>query len=151
MKTLFTACLLLLAGAVSAQTQAPNSIETSKVFGNYEVLYSVFPSTTLTEQVAAAYHIVRGKDRAVVNIVVRKRLPGGGDIAQKAAVTGTYSDLIQTKPLQFREVDEQDAVYYLAELRHTDRELLRFDVKVQPDPQAAPYVVTFTRKLYIEP
>jgi hypothetical protein len=150
-KTLIATCLLLFAGAVCAQSEASESAEASRVFGDYEVFFSVFPSTMLTEQVAGAYQIVRGKDRAIVNIVVRKHTPAGGDREHSALVTGTYSDLIQSKTLTFREIDEQSAIYYIAELRHNDRDLLRFDIKVQPDPNVPPYLVTFTRKLYIEP
>lgn len=151
MRLLLTACLLFIAGAAFAQGEAnPPTIETSKVFGQYEVLYNVFPSTMLTESVAAAAHITRAKDRAVVNIAVRKHAPDGGDEKQTATVTGSASDLMQARKLEFREIDEQGAVYYIAEVRHTDKELLRFDIKVQVDPNSPPNALTFTRKLYLE-
>lgn len=152
MRLLLAAGLLFVAGAVLAQQDEKNppSIETSKVFGEYEVFYSVIPSTMLTEAVAAEYHITRAKDRSVVNIAVRKHKPEGGDDKQTATVSGTASDLMQSRKLDFREIDESGAVYYLADLRHTDRELLRFDIKVQIEPDAPPRTLTFTRKLYLE-
>jgi hypothetical protein len=145
------AILLFTAATVCAQPEtAGPPVETSKVFGSYEVFYNVFPSAMLTEAVAAANNIVRGKNRAVINVAVRKRLPDGGDQAQAALVSGTYSDLIQSKKLEFREIKETGAIYYIAEFRHSDRELLRFDIKVQPDPNAPAHSISFTRKLYID-
>jgi hypothetical protein len=132
-------------------------IETSKTFGNYEVLYTVIPSTTLLPEMAAEYQIVRASDQALVNISVRKHLPDGTDVAQPVTLKGSYSNLIQPRDLEFREVREQGAIYYLAQLRFTDHETLRFDLKVtpvmpgdEPVPVGAPYSVSFTRKFYID-
>lgn len=150
--------LLLPIGQAIGQTEDnPVQIETSKTFGAYEVLYTVIPSTTLLPEMAAQYNIVRANDQALVNISVRKHLPDGSDIAQAATLKGTYSNLIQTNKLEFREVSEQGAIYYLAQLRFTDRDFLRFDVKVTPvlkEGETAavgvPYSVTFTRKFFID-
>lgn len=153
---------LLLAGALLplaafAQEEQPAQIETSKTFGAYEVLYTVFPSTTLLPQMAAEYNVVRAGDQALVNISVRRHLSDGTDVAQPAKLQGTYTNLIQPKNLEFREVREKDAIYYLAQLRFTDRELLRFDIKVmpavadgEPVPVGAPFPISFTRKFFVE-
>jgi hypothetical protein len=150
MRILLVALVLLCAGSALAQTDgAP--VDTSQSFGDYDVYFNVFPASMLSEQVAADYQIVRGKDLSVVNVTVRKRQPGGGDREQIALVKGIYSDLIQNKDLVFREISEAGAVYYIAQLRHDDHALLRFDIKVQPDPNAAAFAVSFTRTLYIDP
>jgi hypothetical protein len=149
---------LLPAGIALAQADDnPVQIETSKTFGNYEVLYTVIPSTTLLPQMAAEYQLVRAKDQALVNISVRRHLPDGTDVAQAVALKGTYSDLIQPRNLEFREVREHGAIYYLAQLRFSDRETLRFDLKITPVmaegesvPVGAPYSVSFTRKFFID-
>lgn len=151
MRHFAAALCLLISAAVCAQTGTERPLETSSVFGDYEVFYNVFPSTMLKPDIAASYRIVRGNNRAVVNIAVRKKQPGGGDREQAATVSGSYSDLIHKKPLEFRQIDEPGAIYYIAELRHTDKELLRFDIQVQPNPDAPAYRLTFTRKLYIDP
>ena len=152
MRLLLAACLVFITGAVHAQQSETNppQIETSKVFGEYEVFYSVFPSTMLTEAVAKEYHITRAKNRAVVNIAVRRHRPEGGDEQKTATVTGTTSDLMQTRKLDFREINEAGAVYYIADLKHTDRELLRFEIKVQIEPNEPPRAISFTRTLYEE-
>ncbi len=156
-KLIGIALFLLIGNAFAESVDNPPTIETSKTFGAYEVLYTVIPSTTLSPEMAAEYRIVRAGDQALMNISVRKHLADGSDVAQAAQLTGTYSDLIQTKKLEFREVAESGAIYYLAQLRFTDHETLRFDIKVNPQfhegdtaPIGAPFAISFTRKFYVE-
>ena len=124
--------------------------ENNKVFGDYDVHYSVLNSTFITPQVAKAYEIVRGKNRALINIAVRKRLEKGTSRAKKALISGESSDLIHTKTLEFKEVVEQDAIYYLAELTFNDKELRTFTIKIQPDPNISPYTLKFQKTLYVD-
>lgn len=132
-----------------AQDALQPPVESSKVVGPYEILYSVMPTTFISEKVAAAYQIARANNQALINVSVRKK-EGAIDVAQAAVVSGKYSDLMQSKDLQFREVRETGAIYYIAAFRHSDKDLLRFDLKVQPDPGMPAQTVTFTRKLYVE-
>jgi hypothetical protein len=124
-------------------------IETSAELGPYELHYSLFPSTFLSETVAGAYGITRATNRAVINVSLREKLGDGTTREQSAQVKGSYSDLIQKKPLEFREVREQGAIYYIAEFRHSNRETLRFDLVVTP-PGGPEKRITFTRKLYVD-
>lgn len=142
--------LAMLGRSALAQPEA-QPVTTSKQFGPYTVHYSLFPSTFISESIAASYQIVRAPNRAVLNVSVRKQSDGSEDRAASALINGRYSDLIQSKQLEFREIREQGAIYYIAELRHGDKELLRFDLNVQPDPNGRAYPITFTRKLHIEP
>ncbi len=129
---------------LSPLTQA----ESSKVFGKYEVHYSVLNTTFLSPQVAAAYGVVRGKDKALINVAIRENLPGGKDKAKRAIVSGNSFDLIHRKELAFEEIVEQDSVYYIAELGFRDKELLAFTIKIQPDPNISPYILKFSKTLY---
>lgn len=125
------------------------AIASSQTFGAYTVHYSLVPSTFLGAEVAAAYEIVRAANRTMINISVRRQIDAG-DRAQSAIVNGKYSDLIQSKPLAFREIREEGAIYYIAEFRHGNRETLRFDISVQPDPNAPARTITFSRELHTE-
>ena len=140
-----------------AQSDDAQPIETSKTFGGYAVFYNAFPSTTLLPAVAADYKIERGNDIAFINIAVRNQA-NGGDIAEPATIAGTYSDLMQKRPLEFREIREQNAIYYIAQVRYSNRETLRFDVQVQPQlkagetaPVGSPFKISFSRKFFTEP
>ena len=149
--------LALFCTQVRAQTDEAQPVETSKTFGNYVVFYNAFPSTTLLPAVAADYKIERGNDIAFINIAVRNQA-NGADVAQAVTINGSYSDLMQSRPLQFREIHEQNAIYYIAQVHYNNREVLRFDVQVQPQlhanelaPVGSPFKISFTRKFYTEP
>jgi len=52
--------------------------------------------------------------------------------------------------LEFKEIKEPDATYYIASLRHTNEEDIRFEVSVLPEGEDKPLTVNFTRKLFTE-
>jgi hypothetical protein len=136
---LLITCLGLLSSMSMAQ---------EKTFGPYDVHYSVFNSTFITPEVAQAYGITRGKNRALINIAIRKQLKSGEDIARRAIVTGSSSDLIHRLELDFTEIEEQGAVYYIAAFKFNDKEMRSFTIKIQPDPNIAPYTLKFSKTLY---
>lgn len=141
--------------AQNAEDATP--LETSKTFGNYEIFFNAIPSTTLLPDMAAAYRIERSNDLAYISITVFKKT--GKDSAMRAAtLKGTYTDLITVKPLAFREMREHDSVNYIAQVPYHNREVLRFDIEVQPQLQAneiapigSPFKISFMRKFYTEP
>lgn len=120
----------------------------SKTFGDYVVHYNVFNSTFISPENAARYGITRAKNRALINIAVRKNLAKGEDKAQRAIVSGSSSDLIHRLELDFKEIVEQDAIYYIAELKFSDKELRTYRIKIQPNPNIAAYTLKFTQTLY---
>lgn len=95
--------------------------------GPFEVHYVVVQSTFFSSEIASRYAIVRGRDRALLNISVLDDMGS----ALPVDIGGTVTNLLgQVTPLEFREVTEGPAVYYLAEIKHTDRETLRFAVTI---------------------
>ena len=139
-------CLLLITTLVSVNLIA----EQKKTFGNYDVHYSVINSTFIRPEIVRNYGITRGKDRALVNIAIRKRLPKGQTRAQRSLVTGKSSDLVHSAQLDFTEINEQNAIYYIAPLRFNNREMRTFTIKVQPDPNIAAYTLKFSKTLYTD-
>ena len=124
--------------------------EHTKVFGDYDVHYNVLNSTFISPEVAQAYGIVRGKNRALINIAIRQRLDKGATKAKRAIVNGSSSDLIHSAALEFDEIVEQEAIYYIAELRFNNKELRTFTINIQPDPNIAPYTLKFSKTLYVD-
>ncbi|MGK0500665.1 MAG: hypothetical protein ACJAYG_002318 [Oceanicoccus sp.] len=122
--------------------------ESTKTFGDYDVHYNVLNATFISSEVAKAYGIVRGKNRALINVAVRERLPKGQTKAVKANITGSSSDLIHSAALEFQEIVEQQAVYYIAELKFNNKELRTFTINIQADPAVAPYTLKFSKTLY---
>ena len=124
--------------------------EHSKRFGDYEVHYTVLNSTFIKPDIAQHYGITRGHDRALVNVAINKLVPGGETTAQSAEVSGSSSDLIHETPLEFHEVREGDAIYYLAELTFRNRELRSFTINFKPAADVGPYAVKFNQTLYFD-
>lgn len=112
--------------------------------GGYVVHYNAFPSTFLDPDIAQRYNIERSDNRAVVNISVRKGKTNAEGQAATAEVTGKVSDLIHSRELDFREIREKDAVYYIAEFWHGPRANVRFDIEVTPEGRDTPISVTFS-------
>ena len=132
------AVFVLAAGVLSA--------EQKQAFGDHEVYYSVFNPSFLRAEVAERYAVVRGHDKAVVNVSILE-----GERSVAVPVTGTVKNLLgQLQPLDFREVKEGEAVYYLAMLTYQDRDTLRFEITADL-PGYGSAVVKFQQTLYWEP
>lgn len=136
---------LLVLIAASSLTAAVHA-EQKQDIGGYEAHYSVIATTFLRPEIAADYGITRARDRALINVAIID--PAAGPV--KAEVSGTVKDLLsQTRALVFSEVEEGEAVYYLATLRHDDQETLRFTVTVRT-PDGASHELRFQQKMYFE-
>jgi len=123
---------------------APAGAEQFEQLGRFEAHYSVVPTTMLKPAIAADYGITRARDRALVNIALID--PQSGPLP--AGVSGSVRDLLSVeRPLEFTEVREGDAVYYLATIEHGDEETMRFFVDVET-PDGASHRLEFQQKLY---
>ncbi|MGX9381557.1 DUF4426 domain-containing protein [Pseudomonas sp. JQ36] len=121
--------LLLVTACLSAGAMAADVIkgERKEVFGDVTVHYNTFNSTFLTPDIAKAAELIRSKNQGVINVSVIK--DGKPLIAN---VTGTVKDLTsQSVPLNFRQVTEQGAIYYIAQYPVEQQETRTFEIKVQ--------------------
>lgn len=127
-----------------------------KTFAHHTVHYSAFNSSFVLPEIASAYNIARGKDRGLVNVALVEEGRTGG---RPARVEGTYANMLAQKwTLQFVEIREENAVYYLAPFKFENEDSLTFKIKVTPasdtqtvSPAAtgqAVYELSFQRKFY---
>lgn len=129
---------LLLPLAPSAQA------EQFRRLGAWDVHYVVIRTSFLKPDIAARNNIVRGPDRALLNISVLGQ--DGQPVA--AELSGTVRNLLeQVTPLEFQTVREGEAIYYLAQIRHTDRETLRFAIDIVP-PDGITQQLRFQQQMY---
>lgn len=143
--------LVFFAATVQAQVDQPKEISTTEKFGDYTIHYNVFNSTDIPAKVAEAYKLVRGKDRALVNISLTKTENGSTTLGLPAIVGGASRNLMQQKQaLKFIEIKEGDATYYLAPFVFNNEEVLHFDIQVSADANSKPMNFTFNRTLYTE-
>ena len=121
----------------------PAFAERKETFGELNVHYSVFNSSFLQPEVAARVGLTRSKTVGVLNISAIKANQG-----QQAKVNGSFKNLIgQEAALNFKEIKEGDAVYYLAEFPLRQREVLNFSVQVQIG-DSAPNTLTFSQEVF---
>ena len=121
--------LLLLTACLSASALAADVIkgERKETFGDVTVHYNTFNSTFLQPDIAKAAELIRSKNQGVINVSVIK---DGKTLV--ANVTGTVKDLTsQSVPLNFKQVTEQGAIYYIAQYPVPQQETRTFEIKVQ--------------------
>ncbi len=139
----FFLLLALLGGCGTALAQQ------SEMFGPYELHYSVVNTTFLEPDVAATYGIVRGKKRAILTLAVREHLADGSQ-TRPMLLQGRTWDLIQNQTLEFMEIREGEAVYYLADFKFINEEWRFFEVDFRPEGADQTYTFQFKHQLYTE-
>jgi len=132
MKQVFiTIFAILLVGFGSSDLQA----EQSKRLGSWEVHYNAFNSTLLRPEMAAQYKLSRSATLATLNISVLDATAPGKP-AQQVEISGyVMNPLSQQQTLDFNEVIEGEAVYYLAQTRFSNLETLRFFITIKQGDQ----------------
>ena len=130
MKNLMLLGFVVLAFATAGFAPA-SSAEQSKQLGTWEVHYNAFNSTLLRAEMASQYGLSRSETLATLNIsVLDANLPNKP--AQQVEVSGyVMNPLSQQTRLEFKEVVEGDAVYYLTQTRFTNLETLRFFITIK--------------------
>ncbi len=110
----------------------------------FVIHYATFSSLIIPAKVAEAHGITRSRSRVVTNISIRNHLK-----PVKARVSGTATNLLaQSRQLDFVEVVENNAVYYLATNVINENDSLQFEITVQPEPAGKAFHFAFTRQYY---
>ena len=121
---------------------------TNADIGDYVVHFSAQSTDQLPTEIAQAYGIVRSKNRAMLNVTVLREAdnaPVAATIAVKAVnLTG------QLKDITMRQINEQDAIYYIGEVAVANRETLIFDISVTPEGASRAANVRFKRQFYTD-
>ncbi|GHD40332.1 protein of unknown function [Marinobacter persicus] len=134
-------CSLLLASLPAAAGE--------KDFGDYQVHWSVFPSTFLSPEVAQANDLTRSRGIGIVNISIMKEDENGQPQPVNGQVEGKVSnDIQQVKFLAFRRIQEGDAVYFIAQYQYSSGELMTFNVEARPRGQNEAMPLRFTHTLF---
>lgn len=143
--TLVQLALAALLLATSLQTQAAGS----KDFGEYQVHWSVLPSTFLAPEVARANNLQRSKGIGIINISIMEEGGNGQLVPVSGQVEGKVAnDIQQVKFLAFRRIQEGDAVYFIAEYQYLSGELMTFNVTARPTGHQQDLPVRFAHTLF---
>jgi hypothetical protein len=120
--------------------QAENAVD----WQGYRIHFTTFPATVIPADVALQHNIIRGDNRIITNIAVRR---DGKPV--RVRIKGTARNLLAQKfDLGFREILEQDAIYYLCSQIISETDTIWFDIMIKPEGEAQTYRLEFTREYY---
>lgn len=110
---------------------APATAEQSVRLGPWEVHYNAFNSTFLRPEMAQQYNLQRSGTLATLNIAVLAA-NDPAKTAQQVNISGySMNPLSMQNKLEFTEVIEGEAVYYLTQVRFSPNERLRFFIDIE--------------------
>ena len=146
MKIFLQTCLFVLLVSLTFISSAAN--ENMKKMGTMQVHYMAINATFLTPKIAKAYNIERSRFNGLINISVlddtKKSTP-----AKVVTIRGkARNDLGQIKKLEFDEVREGDAIYYLAQINYSDEETFYFDITINDGKETQQ--LKFKQKFYVD-
>ena len=116
--------------------------------GDHVVHFSAQSTDQLPPEVARAYNIVRSKNRAMLNVSILREADGKPVAAEISVKTVNLTG--QLKNVTMRQINEQDAVYYIGETPVANRETLVFDITVMSDGADTASEVRFKRQFYTD-
>ncbi len=144
-KTLLKTLFILTMAFASLNSYAENS----KEFGDYVIHYNAFRSDTISPEVAKQYGLTRASNQVLINIAILKKVLNTTGKPTKSVVTGHASNLTgQFKQLEFKEITEGTAIYYLASTKISDGEFLKFDVKITPEGEKRSARIHFDKRFF---
>mgnify|MGYP005711639843 CR=1 FL=1 len=112
--------------------------------GPHTIYATALSSLLIPADVARQHGIVRSSNRIVVNVTVLNN-----NHPTRARVSGSGTNLLgQRATLDFAEVREQDAIYYLASLVTNEKDTVRFELTVTPDGAETTQTLRFERTYY---
>ncbi len=126
----------------------PAKAQQSEMFGPFELHYAVVNTTFLDPKVAATYGITRGEKRAILNLSVREHVEGGTE-ARAMMLKGKTWDLIANQELEFQEIREGPATYYISEFKFINEEWRFFEIYFRPEGADKTYTFKLKHQLYI--
>ncbi len=143
MKKLLMLLVLTLTWVSPLMAEEPQGGQYQKL-GDWTVHYIAFPSTFIQPQIASNYGLERSNYKGIVNIAVMK-----DDVAQKVSLSGSARNLLgNSQELEFKEIVEGTAVYYLAQFKYRNEEIYRFEVTIRQGNQAQ--TLSFKQQFYVD-
>ena len=118
-------------------------------FDDYQVHWSVLPSTFLAPEVARDNNLQRSQGIGIVNIAIMTKDENGQLKPVSGQVEGQVAnDIQQVNFLAFRRVQEGDAVYFIAQYQYRHGDLMTFNITVRPTGHDRDLPVRFTHTLF---
>ncbi len=122
--------------------------ENMKKLGSMNVHYMAIGSTFFTPEIAKVYGITRSRYNGLINISVLDNSQKGTP-AKTVSITGkAKNNLGQFKKLEFTEVKEGTAIYYLAQVSYHNEETIHFDIIINDGKEKQKLI--FSQIFYVD-
>ena len=139
---------LVMFAVLSIAFATASNAENMKKMNDINVHYIALSSTFLTPEIAKAYGIERSRYKGLVNISVLDNTQEGKP-SKTVIINGkARNDVGQIKSLDFTEVVEGNAVYYLAQVSYTNKETIYFDINITD--KGKQHNLKFSQKFYVD-
>jgi len=138
----------LLAITISFFSIAYASAENMKTLGSMNVHYMAIGSTFFTPEIAKVYGITRSRYNGLINISVLDNTKAGTP-AKTVSISGkAKNNLGQFKTIEFTEVKEGSAIYYLAQIKYANEETMHFTLSINDGKEQQ--ILKFSQKFYVD-
>ncbi|GLS83633.1 DUF4426 domain-containing protein [Paraferrimonas haliotis] len=142
-RRVFATVLLMLT------TIAPAQAEQKQQVGQYAIHYMALSSTFITPEIAKAYGINRSRYVGLVNITVLDTAQPGNP-AIPVTISGVAKNLLDSsKKLDFQEIREENAIYYISEVPHRNEETINFEITLAHG-KTLNTSLNFSQKFYVD-
>ena len=139
---------LLSIGLLTLAFVTVSHAENMKKMDDINVHYIALGSTFLTPEIAKTYGLERSRYKGLVNISVLDNTQDGNPSKTVFINGNARNDVGQINSLDFTEVKEGDAVYYLAQVNYTNEETIYFDITITY--KGKQHKLKFSQKFYVD-
>lgn len=137
---LMTSLMLFITSAVAEQKQQ---------VGNYDIHYMALGSTFITPAIAKTYGIERSQYNGIINITVLDTSQQGNP-AVAVEISGIANNLLDARmDLNFKEIREGDAIYYIAQVPYRDDQEINFTIAIKHGKKLNT-ALKFKQKFYVD-
>jgi hypothetical protein len=128
---------------------APTQAEQKQQVGNFDIHYMALGSTFITPAIAKTYGIERSRYNGIINIAVLDTSQEGNP-AVAVEISGIANNLLDAKKdLNFKEIREGDAIYYIAQVPYRDDQEINFTIAIK-HAKKLNTSLKFKQKFYID-
>ncbi|GAA0789316.1 MULTISPECIES: DUF4426 domain-containing protein [Pseudomonadati] len=128
---------------------APTQAEQKQQVGNFDIHYMALSSTFITPAIAKTYGIERSRYNGIINIAVLDTSQEGNP-AVAVEISGIANNLLDAKKdLNFKEIREGDAIYYIAQVPYRDDQEINFTIAIK-HAKKLNTSLKFKQKFYID-
>ena len=138
----------LLLSTLLATSAKAGVEETTRETDTHIIHFNVFDSSFLTPEIAQQYGLKRSNYHSMLNLAVHEK-GSPEDKPIPVLLQGTVTNIVQQqRALEFIEIQEGSAIYYLSDFRVTDDDLLTFDIKIRTNADSPGYDLKFKRRVF---